>query len=634
MADNCDPRKIDSNATGLSFAETICGVLPTIIDDGYLPTWRELEPNSYSDFGGEITTMSRRPINASRQRKKGQVVDLDASGGFNMDFTQSNHNRLMQGFFFADYHEKATTEPFNDAAITITGAVAASDTITAAAGMSKFRVNTLVNVRGFVDETNNGLALVSAVTDTAITLAKSLADEAGSAEVVVETVGYQMLASGSAISMVGGLPRLDLSASAPVAATGVFTIASGNNAAPADTVTIGSVVYTFGPGAGQVPVGIDDDTSATNLAAAINGDVIGIEAHPLVTAVAVANVVTVTAIRKGAGGNTIPTSEVGAQLSWGAALMAGGTGFSFNELDLIVGEWVYLGGDTLANRFVNNTGFARIGVIADQSLVFDKTTWLPQAEVHGGKSIHLYIGKTIRNEKDPDLITTRYYEFERTLGKDADGVQSEYLTRSVLNELTLNIPVADKLNTDITLVASDAEQRTGAEGRKPGPFVPALGEDAFNTSSNIVRNRMSILDPSTSRATALFGYITEGTLTINNNVSGLKAVSVLGNFDVNVGDFDVGGELTAIFTSVLATRAVRENASVTYDVIAASDNAGFVFDIPLLTLSGGRVEVEAGEPVVIPLEQFGAENPNGYTLLYTNFAYLPTISHPIPNTAY
>ena len=93
--------KVDSNVTGLRYQEELSiGVANTA------NPWLALEPNSYDDFGGEFTTVARNPINAGRQRQKGVLVDLDATGGFQNDLTQDNLQDILQGFMFADLRRK------------------------------------------------------------------------------------------------------------------------------------------------------------------------------------------------------------------------------------------------------------------------------------------------------------------------------------------------------------------------------------------------------------------------------------------------------------------------------------------------------------------------------------------------
>jgi hypothetical protein len=589
MADNCEPRSISSNSTGLAYAETICGRLPTIELDGYLPTWRELEPNGFRDFGADIKTTARKPLSASRQNKKGVVTDLDASGGFDSDYTQNNLNRLLQGFFFADVHEKATTEPTNGGVVVVDSAALSGNTYAAAGGgLSRFRASQLVVVTGFENAANNGLKRVVTVSDTAITVDTVLADETAPDGVVIEAVGFQLPNAGASIALVGALARLTLAAN-PVGAAGTVTFSGPGS--DGDTITVGGIVYTLRTVADdpyEVAIGGTATATAAGLVASIVGNNLTTPAHPRVTASNVAGVVTVTAKVKGTSGNGITLAKAGTAIAVSGATLAGGSGFSLLELGLINGEWLFLGGDAVGNKFANNTGYARVSTISDTTFLFDKTTWVPQAEAGTGKDIRVFIGNILVNEKDPEKVVTRYYEFERTLGKDEDGLQAEYLTRSVPNTLTLNMPVTDKITAEVTYVSGDVETRTGDEGLKDGSKVAALSEDAYNTTSNVVRMRMAVIDPATSRPLPLYAYVTDATLAIDNHLSGIKAIANLGSVDVSVGDFEVKGTVTALFQSVRATRAVRDNADVTFDIICAAGNHGFVYDIPLLSLGGAR----------------------------------------------
>lgn len=189
--------KIDSNATGLRIAEEqSLGVLPGS------PVWEVLEPNSYADFGGQITTIARNPINDSAQRKKGVVTDLDASGGFNTDLTQDNLQRPLQGFFFADLRTK------DELAIATVDTGDTSDDYEPTAGGNNYTSSDLLFAKGFTDSSANGLKVVTGVpTATSVPVSTALPALAGQTG-TISRVGFQFQNNDAVIDVSGTLPAL------------------------------------------------------------------------------------------------------------------------------------------------------------------------------------------------------------------------------------------------------------------------------------------------------------------------------------------------------------------------------------------------------------------------------------------
>lgn len=197
-------QKIDSNLTGLAYAEEKCiGELPFIANgDATDPVWTPLEPNEYDDFGGQLTTVARNPINPSRQRKKGVVTDLDASGGFSTDITMTNMQDLSQGFFFADLRRKAEFGGAGE----ITNVDGTNEDFEAAAGLDVFQAGDIVLASGFSD--NNGLKNVTAAVAASLTVAEDLIDEVPAAGAKLVKVGALTGADDLAVDVSGTLPAL------------------------------------------------------------------------------------------------------------------------------------------------------------------------------------------------------------------------------------------------------------------------------------------------------------------------------------------------------------------------------------------------------------------------------------------
>ncbi len=197
--------KIDSNATGLRYAEEAS--LKTLPGS---PVWYGLEPNSYSDFGGNIVQVSRNPINDIRQNIKGVVTDLDASGGFNTDLTQDNLIRLLQGFLFAAIREKYTNQSLSGSpAYAITSVVNSTNDYKAASGLNNFLVNHLVFASGFTDPANNGLAKVTTAGAAALVVTgRTLVDETPATDAKLQAVGYEFASATLNVDASGTLPKL------------------------------------------------------------------------------------------------------------------------------------------------------------------------------------------------------------------------------------------------------------------------------------------------------------------------------------------------------------------------------------------------------------------------------------------
>ncbi len=504
-----DVNKIDSNVTGLRYAE----------EDSYKvvsgdEVWYPLEPNSYNDFGGEITTIARNPINASRQRKKGVTTDLDSSSGFETDVTQTNLQDILQGFFFASLINKTTYSDID----AVDGVNEEYEKTGIGTGIL---VGSLIMASGFTNAENNGLKRVTTVGANAITVAENLVAEAAppTASKIVE-VGFQAAAGDLDVVVSGTLP-----------------------------------------------------------------------------------VITSTAL-------------------------------DFTTLGLSVGEWIFIGGDTAPTSFANaaNNGWARVRSIAAGALTLDKTASTMVAESSTTETVRLFFGRVLKNRTGSDIIR-RTYQLERTLGAPDDAlpseIQSEYVVGAVPNEFALNIPTAEKMTATLSFVGADVEQRTGATGVKAGTRPALVEADAFNTSSDVVRIKLAQVVADDAAPSPLFAFVTDLTLTINNNVTGNKAVGTLGNFDASAGTFQVSGELTAYFADVAAVQAVRDNADITLDFHVAKANAGISVDVPLITLGDGRPNVEQDAPITLPLSMDAATGAKidsnlDHTLLMVFYDYLPS----------
>lgn len=204
------PVSVDSNLTGLAFAEEVSLKLlagETAPGVGTSTgTFYGLEPNSYADFGATFTSVAREIIQNTRQRLKGTITDESAKMGVQIDLTQRNLTRLLQGFFFADAFEQPSTGPFNGTQIPLTGITTSA--FDAASGLGIFTTGDIIAARGCGILSNNGYSHVTAATGTAVTVDRTLAAETPPAGATIQRVGRRAASGDLTVAVAGALVTL------------------------------------------------------------------------------------------------------------------------------------------------------------------------------------------------------------------------------------------------------------------------------------------------------------------------------------------------------------------------------------------------------------------------------------------
>lgn len=289
---------------------------------------------------------------------------------------------------------------------------------------------------------------------------------------------------------------------------------------------------------------------------------------------------------------------------------------------LTPGEWIAVVG------FTKGPFYGRVSNFSDTTIEFDKTTGAPEADDGANDTISLYFGTVVRNEDDPTLIRSRSYTHERQYVMGDGSISSVGVQGAECNQLTITVPTpgADaKVTCDITHIARSSFERDVGEPKATatGTVVAALNEPCFKPGLDVYRHKLAVIDETTLNPTALVAYSSEASVVINNNLAGNKAIETFGNAGVNVGDFDVSGSITAYWTSIQATRKVRQGVDCTWDLLLTKANKAVIFDIASLGLGNARDTVEPNTPIRVPIDTGAGKGKFGYTLLTTFLRYVP-----------
>lgn len=299
------------------------------------------------------------------------------------------------------------------------------------------------------------------------------------------------------------------------------------------------------------------------------------------------------------------------------------TALDFTTLNLTAGQGLYIGGSESDNQFAttDNSGLARVRVIETNRLVLDKRQQDYSTDDGAGRDIDIYFGPFVRNVSTRDAdFAENSYQFE-IVYPEVEGTGTpdgyEYAVGNYANELTISMPLSDKITGTFSFIGQDTESTTTT--RKGGTRSDPSRTGAMNTTSDFLRLRLQQADE-----TGLTTFFKNAEITINNNVTAEKVIAQLGAACMNFGNFNVSITTESLFTSTSVVAAVRGNETVGLDFTISNDDGALYFDIPSLSLGDGSKSFPVNETVRINLtgETFRDEF-FGHSLGITHFPYLP-----------
>jgi len=298
--------------------------------------------------------------------------------------------------------------------------------------------------------------------------------------------------------------------------------------------------------------------------------------------------------------------------------------------ELKPGMWIHVGGDGDGTNYAGsiNRGWARVRRVSSDGIDCDLTTFTPTPD-SGRAGVEFYLPTRVFRDNimcDDSLRTT--YQLERRLGKkDTDDAheQSQLVTGAVANQLDISIPTGDKVMSTLTFVAAESFRYQGDTEPKSGADRHPIDEEPmFNTSSDLKYAALYRHGGTSTVKSRVFGALTEGTFTINNNCTPIEVLGTFGAFDINTGKLDITGEMTALFNDVAALDLAEEGLDAGMYFIFGRANAGMIIDIPLMTVQTSPLAVAVNEPVTISLTNSANESKMKFAASVQMFDYLPT----------
>ena len=310
---------------------------------------------------------------------------------------------------------------------------------------------------------------------------------------------------------------------------------------------------------------------------------------------------------------------------------------TWTVLGIFPGQIIHIGSATAAGVLQNAptiaaatvSGFCRVRTVTALTITFDKpTAGLVAAGAGaspGAQPIDVMFGRFLRNvpvtaNATDNRFLERTFQFECAF-PDLGGVgtdEYEYAIGNFANELTINLALADKVTSSFGFVGTNSDVITAVRKLAAATAVAPLRTVAFNTASGLASLTTDVIS---AVSDVCFKSLT---VTINNNVTPEKCLGVLGASFVNSGMFEVNLEGQMLFTRKEIINAIRNNTTVTFQMILRNEDGAIALDMPEATFGGGGREYPMDASVLVNITGMSFTSSTfGYDMGVSLFANVP-----------
>tara|TARA_R110002167_G_scaffold93122_2_gene249825 strand:+ start:21107 stop:22597 length:1491 start_codon:yes stop_codon:yes gene_type:complete len=312
------------------------------------------------------------------------------------------------------------------------------------------------------------------------------------------------------------------------------------------------------------------------------------------------------------------------------AKAVGSSATDLSTLGLSVGQMLRVGSDV--NALAGGQLVGRIIAITSAIITLDKVQNLGVSTLNGGGNVtstaaDILYGQFIKNVAVSDAnFLTRSFQFELVYddlqNPAGTGDEYEYAIGNLCNEMVFNMPGQDKATVSFGFIGTNADDITVTRKGNSANSVDPVQTAAFNTAASFARLNMT--DTSEVSLGACFKSLT---LTLGNEVSPEKCLGTLGALFMNTGNFTVGLDAELLFTDSDLAQAVKDNQTVTMDMLLNNDDGAIGLDIPSMTLGDGTKSYPVNESIKISVtgSAFADETLNT-SIGITEFPYFPAVA--------